>query len=107
MILRIMLVLMLVSMAHQAVAETVGKKVKLQKIEEVLELESMKLALDDSSRGYVYEGKYRFEITPDTVAKEDGKVVPLKSAKGRLGRSAVVKYDIKSQKVTQISWTTK
>lgn len=107
MIFRLLLVLMLASMAHQAAAETVGKKVKLQKIEEVLELESMKLALDDALNGFVYEGKYRFPITPNTIAKEDGEVVPLKSAKSRLGRSAVVKYDIKTQKVTQISWTTR
>jgi hypothetical protein len=98
---------MFASMAHQAVAETVGKKVKLQKIEEVLELESLKLAIDDSSQGFVYEGQVRYPITSNTVAKQDGKVVPLVSAKSRLGKSAVVKYDIKTQKVTQISWTTK
>jgi len=43
-------------------------------------------------------------ITPDTLASENGKKVPLKEAKNRLGREASIVYEVKTKKVVLIGW---
>lgn len=43
-------------------------------------------------------------ITADTVASENGRAVPLKKAKSRLGRDVGIEYDVPTKTVTTISW---
>lgn len=46
----------------------------------------------------------RLSITPESVASENGRTVPLKKAKSRLGRDVGIEYDVPTKTVTKISW---
>jgi hypothetical protein len=103
---RFILILMLL-FTQYALAADAPENPRLILVEDALELDALTIVLDDSLNGFVSENNYRFPITPDTRALEDGSVVSLKKAKERFGKPALVLYDIKSRKVTKISWTTR
>lgn len=46
----------------------------------------------------------RLTITPETIASENGRAVPLKRAKSRIGRDVGIEYEISTNKVVNISW---
>ena len=98
-----LIVALLVAQSAFAVAE--AREMRMTLVENALEIEKLKIALNDGENGFVMDDQARFEITPETRAIEDGKVVELARAKERFGKSASVFYDIKTLKVTKISWT--
>ena len=71
---------------------------------------SLRLHLDKELHGFVdsklcsFCRKIRVIVTPETVAYENNKQVPLKQAKKRIGRHATVTYDLETKNVSAIRW---
>ena len=86
---------------------------KMVRVEEALELSSLNIRLDASLNGRI-EGKMceqcktiNVVVTPDTLAMEDHKAVPLIEVKKRAGKPALVIFDPKTLKAKTISWKAK
>ena len=102
-------VLSAMQLAKAEYATHVGLEARTNVIEAV---SSLRIVLDDKTlTGFVEVEicnygcvETRLVITPETVASQNGQLVPLKMAKTRLGREVGIVYEVSSNTVTKISW---
>lgn len=85
-------------------------RIGLIETHDAIETASLRMSLGKDMHGFI-EGKkcdnckpLKVTVTPDTKAYQDGKEVPLKKAKSRIGRFATVIFERETKNVSAIRW---
>jgi hypothetical protein len=95
---------------HTANDEMFDSGLEILKTHNTISSVSLRLHLNDNLHGFVdsklcsFCKKIRITITPNTAAYENNIKVPLQQAINRIGRSATITYELKTNKVSSIRW---